>query len=296
MGRVDWTASVQHGYDGLLLLVDELSLFLAGKSPSRREGMRPFCNFSPAGPVRAPVWLIGALQRNLADVGALRTHSWRQVEDRFQRYTLSPQEIGRILRDKLVQRIDAPAIRQMIAARHCPRGGSSRPHHPRRGACSRIGRFTHRPLTCSWRWPTATCPRIAARWRSCSSSGSPVGSSGAAIASSPRWISFSLVADDLLCDESLERLWHVVNLLADLDAIRAGPTVDAPTARFAQPAPSGGAHGAGRTTARVAFRRRVCAHAGGGIPRVASFAPLWRLSGRDARCRPRRGGISPGDR
>jgi hypothetical protein len=108
------------GYDGLLLLVDELSLFLAAKSPAAREADAAFLQFLAGWTGRAPVWLIGALQRHLSDVGALRSHSWRQVEDRFRRYTLSPQQLGDVLRERLLERRDPAAIRTLVAAAIIP--------------------------------------------------------------------------------------------------------------------------------------------------------------------------------
>lgn len=113
-------ACTAHGYDGVMLLVDELSLFLAGKSPALREADAAFLQFLTGWTDRAPCWLVGALQRNLADVGALRTHSWRQVEDRFQRYTLAAQEMGDVLRDKIIERLDPAAIRLLVTSRIIP--------------------------------------------------------------------------------------------------------------------------------------------------------------------------------
>jgi hypothetical protein len=103
------------GHDGLLLLVDELSLFLAGKSPAAREADAAFLQFLAGWTARAPVWLIGALQRHLSDVGPLRSHSWRQVEDRFRRYTLAPQQLGDVLRERLLERPDPAAVRGLVA-------------------------------------------------------------------------------------------------------------------------------------------------------------------------------------
>ncbi len=103
------------GYFGLLLLVDELSLFLAGRAPAQREADAAFLQFLAGWTGRAPVWLVGTLQRALADVGPLRTHSWRQVEDRFRRFTLSPQQLGDVLRQKLFLREDPAGIRALVA-------------------------------------------------------------------------------------------------------------------------------------------------------------------------------------
>ncbi|HEY3415670.1 MAG TPA: DUF6079 family protein [Armatimonadota bacterium] len=102
------------GYGGLLLLADELSLFLAGKTPAKREADAAFLQFLAGYADRAPLWLFGALQRGLADCGPLRTHSWRQVEDRFRRYTLQPQQLGDVLREKLLQRTDPAAVRALV--------------------------------------------------------------------------------------------------------------------------------------------------------------------------------------
>lgn len=119
-----WQALVETvqaaGYGGIVLLVDELSLFLAAKSPARREADAAFLQFLAGWTARSPVWLLGALQRNLADVGALRTHSWRQVEDRFRRYALSPQQIADVLRDNCLERTDPAAIRQLVSEHIAP--------------------------------------------------------------------------------------------------------------------------------------------------------------------------------
>ncbi|MHB9026533.1 MAG: DUF6079 family protein [Armatimonadota bacterium] len=104
----------EEGYAGLLLLVDELSLFLGGKTPAKREADAAFLQFLAGYADRAPLWLFGALQRGLADTGPLRTHSWRQVEDRFRRWSLQPQQLGDVLRDKLLQRTDPAAVRALV--------------------------------------------------------------------------------------------------------------------------------------------------------------------------------------
>lgn len=61
-------------HEGLVLLVDEMSLFLAAKSPERREEDAAFLQFLAEMTTRYPLWLLGTMQRNLSDSGALATH------------------------------------------------------------------------------------------------------------------------------------------------------------------------------------------------------------------------------
>ncbi len=203
----------EHGYDGLVLLIDELSLFLAGKSPSRRESDAAFLQFLAGWSSRTPVWLVGALQRNLADVGALRTHSWRQVEDRFQRYTLSPQEIGQVLHEKLVLRTDLPLIRQLIANSIIP---AAEAQHLEMPAAELQVNWPFHPQAIDLLMAVAN--GYLSPHRSAVEILQQIGH--------PSWLQhqsdhlitpldlFGLMAADLLGDESLERLWHVVNRLA----------------------------------------------------------------------------------
>ena len=201
-----------HGYDGLLLLVDELSLFLAGKSPSRREGDAAFLQFLAGWSARSPFWLIGALQRNLSDVGALRTHSWRQVEDRFQRYTLSPQEIGRILCEKLVQRMDPSGIRQMIAAEIVP---AATAHGIGIAAAELQADWPFHPQSIDLLMAVAN--GYLSPHRSAVEILQQLSHSSWLQQRADRLITpldlFSLVRADLQRDERLERVWHVINLL-----------------------------------------------------------------------------------
>ena len=197
------------GYDGIVLLLDELSLFLAGRSPARREADAAFLQFLAGWTARAPVWLIGALQRNLGDVGALRTHSWRQVEDRFRRYTLSPQEIGGVLREKLIVRTDPAAVRALVAERIAPAAGTLLPagelqacwpFHPR--ALELFMALADGHLS-----PHRSTVEVLQRL------------------DGPEWLArpgdrlitpldlFALVADELRSQPKLERCWSVVALL-----------------------------------------------------------------------------------
>jgi hypothetical protein len=91
----------EKGHGGLLLLIDELSIFLASRSPARREADAGFIQFIAGMTERTNLWLIGALQRNLSDTGMMKFHSWRQVEDRFKKYTLQPSQITDVIKNRM---------------------------------------------------------------------------------------------------------------------------------------------------------------------------------------------------
>ncbi|MEI6520744.1 MAG: DUF6079 family protein [bacterium] len=114
----DWLeishAVKEKGHGGLLLLVDELSIFLASRSPSRREADAGFIQFIAGMTERTNLWFIGALQRNLSDTGMMKFHSWRQVEDRFKKYTLQPSQITDVIRNRMFILRNQPELRQML--------------------------------------------------------------------------------------------------------------------------------------------------------------------------------------
>lgn len=211
-----------HGYDGLLLLVDELSLFLAGKSPSRREADAAFLQFLAGWSKHAPLWLIGALQRDLADVGALRTHSWRQVEDRFRRYTLSPQEIGRHLCDKLLQRLDPPVIRQLIAAEIVPAASA---HGLSLSAAELQAEWPFHPRAIELLMAVAT--GYLSPHRSAVEILQQLEQLGWLQRRGERLLTpldlFGLLAADLRRDENLARVWQVADLLASWADVAPDP-------------------------------------------------------------------------
>ncbi|HEY3377723.1 MAG TPA: DUF6079 family protein [Armatimonadota bacterium] len=126
--REAWAALLEscraQGYDGVVLCIDELSLFLAGKTPAKREADAAFLQCLADLTQRAPLWLIGAVQRQLAATGALSTHSWRQVEDRFRRYALTPQAMGEVLREKLFLRRDPAALRAAVMTTVVPQAAA----------------------------------------------------------------------------------------------------------------------------------------------------------------------------
>lgn len=227
-----WAALLEtlqaHGYDGLVLLVDELSLFLAGKSPAQREADAAFLQFLADLTLRTPIWMVGTLQRQLADVGALRTHSWRQVEDRFRRYALSSQAIGPVLRDKLLERLDPAGIRTLVTetiAPHADAVGISLdarallqhwPFHP--AAIDLLVEVTNGYLS-----PHRSVVEVMQQVAQLDWLARP-----ATRLITPLEL-FSLIAFDLQRDESLQRLWKAVALLTHAAQHTSDPALAVPT-------------------------------------------------------------------
>lgn len=214
----------QAGFDGMIFLIDELSLFLAGKSPSQREADAAFLQFLADLTQHAPIWLLGALQRHLSDVGALRTHSWRQVEDRFRRYALPAQEIGNILRDKLISRNNPATIRDIVNGEITAQCDVLQLH------------FTAKDLYLHWPFhPLALSllTEIATDYLSPHRSVVEV----VQHIEETAWLSrpanqlitpldlFSLVHDDLKRDEQLRQLWHAVEFLQGCQCAEADATL-----------------------------------------------------------------------
>jgi hypothetical protein len=106
------------GYSGLVLLLDELSLFLASKDKRGLDEDASFLQFlgqqagqpAASGARPAPLWIIAAAQRNLEDVGDIDSHSLRQIRDRYERHHLSLAQLRTVVERKLVEKPDAHAF------------------------------------------------------------------------------------------------------------------------------------------------------------------------------------------
>jgi hypothetical protein len=98
-----------NGFAGMVVLLDELATFLAGKDKQALNRDAAFLQFLGQQTSQLPLWLAATAQRSLEDVGDIDSHTLRQVRDRFRgRFTLSVAEIRRVIAEKLVERI-APA-------------------------------------------------------------------------------------------------------------------------------------------------------------------------------------------
>jgi hypothetical protein len=116
------------GYAGLVLLIDELSLFLASKDKRGLDEDAAFLQFlgqqagqptHPGAPAM-PLWVVAAAQRNLEDVGDIDAHTLRQIRDRYESHHLSLAQLRTVIERKLVEKPEpdgfAAAVRGACAA------------------------------------------------------------------------------------------------------------------------------------------------------------------------------------
>ena len=116
------------GHSGLVLLIDELSLFLGSKDKRGLDEDAAFLQFlgqqagqAPRAGARAmPLWIAAAAQRNLEDVGDIDAHSLRQIRDRYESHHLALAQLRAVIERKLVEKPEphafAEAIREACAA------------------------------------------------------------------------------------------------------------------------------------------------------------------------------------
>jgi hypothetical protein len=101
---------------GVVLLLDELSLYLAGSPKRELNRDAAFLQFLAQQTRELPLWVIASLQRSLEDLGDVDTHTLRQIKDRFRTgLTLSVSEISAIIEKKLVRRLDPATYAQAVS-------------------------------------------------------------------------------------------------------------------------------------------------------------------------------------
>ncbi|MFA0743411.1 MAG: hypothetical protein LASZOEIN_000185 [Candidatus Fervidibacter sp.] len=87
--RGEWLHSVwqtvrQKGFSGIVILLDELAMFLNAKSGENLSRDASFLQFLAQATARLPLLLIGALQRGVEDLQRVEPYALTQVRDRFQ--------------------------------------------------------------------------------------------------------------------------------------------------------------------------------------------------------------------
>jgi len=116
------------GCGGLVVLIDELGLFLAAKGKQELDADASFLQFLAQHTGRAPLWLVATIQRSLEEIGDADRHTLRQIRDRFEQHALSIAQSRQVLSRKLVRKKDPEAFARHIAAMHgAASGGSAAP-------------------------------------------------------------------------------------------------------------------------------------------------------------------------
>jgi hypothetical protein len=79
-----WQQAQAQGFSGIVLLLDELAMFLNAKSGEALHRDASFLQFLAQATRRLPLLLVGALQRGIEDLQRMEPYALTQVRDRFQ--------------------------------------------------------------------------------------------------------------------------------------------------------------------------------------------------------------------
>ena len=105
----------ENGWNGLVICLDEVSLFLGGREREGLQGDAAFLQFLGQHSRRAGVWVVGALQKNVEDIGDLEAYSLSQIRDRFTTLPLSLAHLPALVEARLRAIPDAKAADELCA-------------------------------------------------------------------------------------------------------------------------------------------------------------------------------------
>ena len=102
-----------HDLRGLVVCLDELSLFLSAKEHRALQGDAAFLQFLGQRSRRAPLWVFAALQKTVEDIGDLEAYSLSQIRDRFTTLPLSLAHVPSLIEHRLIVKKDAAALHRV---------------------------------------------------------------------------------------------------------------------------------------------------------------------------------------
>ena len=105
----------ENGHHGLVICIDEVSLFLGGREREGLQGDAAFLQFLGQHSRRAALWIVGALQKTVEDIGDLETYSLSQIRDRFTTLPLSLAHLPALVEARLRIVPDAKAADELCA-------------------------------------------------------------------------------------------------------------------------------------------------------------------------------------
>lgn len=79
-----WQEVQTNGFDGIVVLIDELAMFLNSKSGGALNRDASFLQFLAQAIKRVPLLLVGTLQRGVEDLQRVEPYALTQIRDRFQ--------------------------------------------------------------------------------------------------------------------------------------------------------------------------------------------------------------------
>ncbi len=97
-------------WGGLALFLDELSLFLGGRTHRELQSDASFLQFLGQSARRDAFWVVAALQKTIEDLGGLEPYALGQIRDRFQTLPLSLAHLPALIGRRLVEVRDESAL------------------------------------------------------------------------------------------------------------------------------------------------------------------------------------------
>lgn len=107
------TAVAAKELGGVVVCMDELSLFLSAREHRALQGDAAFLQFLGQHARRQPLCVFAALQKTMEDVGELEAYSLAQIRDRFILLPLSLAHIPSLVERRLIARRDAETLRRV---------------------------------------------------------------------------------------------------------------------------------------------------------------------------------------
>ena len=106
----------ENGLNGLVICVDEVSLFLGGREREGLQSDAAFLQFLGQHARRASLWVVGALQKNVEDIGDLEAYSLSQIRDRFTTLPLSLAHLPALVEARLRVIDDVKAVDELCTS------------------------------------------------------------------------------------------------------------------------------------------------------------------------------------
>ena len=100
---------------GLVICLDEVSLFLGGRAREGLQGDAAFLQFLGQHSGRSALWVIGALQKTVEDIGDLEPYSLGQIRDRFTTLPLSLAHLPALVEARLCLFSDPKSVDELCA-------------------------------------------------------------------------------------------------------------------------------------------------------------------------------------
>lgn len=114
-----WNGAQSRGFAGIVILIDELAMFLNAKSSEALNRDASFLQFLAQATKRVPLLLVGALQRGVEDLQRIEPYALTQVRDRFQQtWLLSFGHAEPLINAVLLSKHSEVELRQRLSELH----------------------------------------------------------------------------------------------------------------------------------------------------------------------------------